>query len=174
MPRLRVIVGCYDGTIHGWEEPSQPSPSPTNFELVFAYTAHRSCVKTMTVLSGKKQNVMVSGGTDELLRIYDLAKRKEIGELSKHEAAVECLQGVGSDSGHVLSGGKDGVLCVWRTAEWECVHELKGHKPGQVTGIAAHPGGRVAFSTSRDNSLRMWDLSTGKPGKGLELELELD
>lgn len=174
MAPLRVVVGCYDGTIHGWESEQphlQSSSSSTDatvgkLRLVFAYTAHRSCVKTLTMLSGSKADIMVSGGTDELLRIYNLQKKKEVGELSNHQGSVESVAAIGAE--HILSGGKDGLLCVWKTAGWECIHELKGHKPGQVTGIAVHPKGRVAFSTSRDNSLRLWDLSTGKPGKYMQ------
>jgi len=43
------------------------------------------------------------------------------------------------------------------------IHELKGHKQDSaVTSLSVHPSGKVALSTARDNSIRMWDLVSAK------------
>ena len=34
---------------------------------------------------------------------------------------------------------------------------LGGHR-GEVTGLSVHCSGKLALSTSRDSTLRMWDL----------------
>jgi len=104
---------------------------------------------------------MASGGTDEVIRVYNLKTKREIGELDRHTDQILSLEFIGRK--HLISGSMDGGLCLWQTKDWKCVHTLKGHKPGPVTGIGVHPSGNVAFSTSSDNSLRMWDLTSGRP-----------
>lgn len=158
---MRIVVGCYDGSIHGWqskEGEENKDKRGMSFELKFAYSSHQSCIKSIAMLP----NLMVTGGTDEIIQVYDLLKNKEMGILEKHEGSVNSLAFV--QNTHLLSGGQDGKLFIWRTKGWECIHELKGHKLGPVICIASHPTASIALTTSRDNNLRMWDLSVGKPG----------
>ena len=90
------------------------------------------------------------------------------GTLQRHTDSVTALAFAGDT--HLLSGGKDGQLLVWRVKDWECVHTLLGHKPGPVTSVAVHPSGKVALSTSRDRSLRLWDLVNGSAATRLAVE----
>jgi len=105
--------------------------------------------------------LLASGGTDEVIRVYRLGTRVELAELMEHEDSVLSLAFVGDK--FLLSGGNDGKLLLWRTADWNLIGSFKGHKPGPVTSIAVHPSGKVALSTSLDNSLRMWNLETCRP-----------
>ena len=72
---------------------------------------------------------------------------------------ITCMSFVGRS--HLLSGGGDATICIWRCSDWVCLHKLGGHK-GPVTSIAPHPTGRLALSTSKDRTLRMWDLVKGR------------
>jgi len=101
----------------------------------------------------------VSGGMDEHIRMYDLRKRAEVGELLHHKGTITALGFVGSS--HLLSGSEDGLVCIWRVYDWSLLHILGGHK-GAVTAVALHPSGKLALSTGRDRSLRLWDLVKGR------------
>lgn len=72
---------------------------------------------------------------------------------------VTCLAFVGKS--HLLSGGADNTVCIWRVSDWVCLHKLGGHK-GAVTSIAPHVTGRLALTTSLDGTLRLWDLVKGR------------
>ena len=49
---------------------------------------------------------------------------------------------------HLLNGSADGSISVWAAPTWDCLKTLIGHK-SEVTGLAVHPSGRMALSTSR-------------------------
>ncbi|GBG24015.1 p21-activated protein kinase-interacting protein 1-like [Hondaea fermentalgiana] len=163
---LAVVAGCYDGTLHGWRDE----------KLAFAYQAQYGCIKAMAVsdVSLSKANVrgnrvlLAMGGTAEAVHTYDLAGQRELVQLEEHENTITALCFVGNS--FLLSGGEDGKLCVWDCKDWALMTVLKGHKPGPVTSVAAHPIGKVALSTSRDNSLRMWNLETARPASRNRLE----
>jgi WD40 repeat protein len=52
-------------------------------------------------------------------------------------------------------------LRVWDPESGQCVRTLKGHR-SSVNGVAITPDGRRAVSASQDNTLRVWDLESGK------------
>jgi len=104
---------------------------------------------------------MASGGTDEVIKIYDLNKMAEVGELMEHADTVLSLAFVGDK--YLISGGADEQLLLWRCKDWKLVSNLKGHKTGPVNSISVHPSGKLALTTSNDNSLRAWNLESCRP-----------
>lgn len=39
---------------------------------------------------------------------------------------ITCLEFYGSS--HLLSGGQDGLVCVWNTKKWQCLKSIRAHK----------------------------------------------
>jgi len=39
---------------------------------------------------------------------------------------ISCLEFYGTS--HLLSGGQDGLICVWSTQKWECLKSIRAHK----------------------------------------------
>ena len=56
---------------------------------------------------------------------------------------------------------QDSTVAIWRVHDCVCVHILGGHKAA-ILGIAIHPSGKLALTTSRDGYLKMWNLVQGK------------
>jgi len=131
------------------------------FSQIFAYTPHQGSVRSLAIPQGgvKAGSLLVSGGVDEHIRMYDLRKRAEVGELLHHKGTITALGFVGSS--HLLSGSEDGAVCIWRVYDWSLLHILGGHK-GAITAVAIHPSGKLALSSGRDRSLRLWDLVRGR------------
>lgn len=104
-----VVAGSYDGGLVGWE-----AQSDGDLKLVFAYTSHEGSVRSLDIIqTGQKAGaILASGGIDEVVRLYDTAKRVEIGELRQHSGTVTCLTFVGST--HLLSASDKGDICIWR------------------------------------------------------------
>ena len=63
---------------------------------------------------------------------------------------------------HLLAGCSDGTVTVWSVVDgWQCMKTLKGHRD-EVFSVAVHSTGVLALSTSRDGTLRLWDLVKGR------------
>ena len=129
---------------------------------IFIYPSHISYIKCI----GIGGHHMASGGTDEVIKLYDLKKRKEVGTLLHHSGTITCLAFY--QKTHMLSSGEDGEICLWRTKDWEKLTSFKGHKSG-VTWVAIHPSGKLALSISTDKTLRCWNLVEGKAAYTLKL-----
>ena len=82
----------FDSTPSATVNPSA-TPNSTleslNLKPIFSFPAHQSCIKSVAIspnVTGRKW--LVSGGTDETIKIWDLGKRKEVGVLNAHEGEL--------------------------------------------------------------------------------------
>jgi len=99
-----------------------------------------------------------SGGTDHDIRLFDIGRGVEMGELQEHTDTVVCVECWGLTS--LITGGEDGQVCVWRCGDWELLLKFRAHK-ASMTCLAIHPSGRMMASAAKDNSVRLWDLVRG-------------
>lgn len=93
---------------------------------------------------------------------------KELGDITDHTNTVNAVAFVGKT--HFLSGCQEGKIFLRRANDWQKVHEFKGQRDGACTNIAVHKSNNLFFTTSRDNSLRLWDLKTRKAASRNRLE----
>lgn len=181
---MRIVAGTYEGFCYGWDstvgpgageatlsstaakkalQPSLSSSasSPQPLSLAFGYNVHVGCMKSVAMASSgtRAGKLLVTGGVDERVRIYDLRDRTELGELQQHNGTVTCMEFYKST--HLLTGSEDHAVCIWRVHDWALLHVLGGHK-GAVTSLSIHPTGRMALSVSRDRTLRLWNLLEGR------------
>ncbi|CAK4445436.1 unnamed protein product [Aphanomyces euteiches] len=159
---LQIVAGTYEGMLYGWEAPmdSLTEKEPKSaLKMIYGYPAHTECIKAVATMMETDGKTLLTGGNDEMIKIYNVKKKVEVGILMQHKGAITCLEYYGKS--HVLSGSADNTICIWRTSDWNCIHILGGHK-GPVNSIAVHPSGKLAFSVARDKTLRMWNLVKGR------------
>lgn len=183
---MPLVVGTYDGILYGMQLKEQPKPAVTEedefsdggdefdadggfgkpasansatavLETSFVSEAHIGNVRA--VAGSASGQWLVSGGSDEAIRILNMATRREFGQLYKHNGAITCLRFF-SDS-HLFSASEDGLIMIWECVKWTQLAALKGHK-GAVNDLSIHPSGKVALSVGKDCTFRMWDLVKGK------------
>lgn len=154
---INLCIGTYDGTVAGLELTADET-SALILTTKFASGTHASAVRSVAL----RGSTLVTGGADEVVRIYDVSRRVEIGTLLHHDGTVGTLK-FAHDCGKNLlfSAGADAAICVWRVADWQLMRRLTGHQ-ASVTDVAVHPSALVALSTSTDRSLFMWNLARGK------------
>ncbi|RDB18437.1 p21-activated protein kinase-interacting protein 1-like [Hypsizygus marmoreus] len=171
---FKVIAGSYEKLLYGLEgritttddaevdsSPSTSSaPAKYTFSLtpMFIFPAHVSCIKAVAA-SPEGGKWLATGSADEIVKVWDLRRRKEIGGLMHHEGSITHL--TFPSRSHLLSASEDGTLCLFRARDWSVLRALRGHK-GPVNSVAVHPSGKVALSVGKDRTLRMWDLMRGK------------
>jgi len=102
----------------------------------------------------------VSGSSDKMVRLWDLAKGECECTLAGHAAPVNdvCFT---PDGRQALSASEDGTLRLWDLAAATCLRTLEGHT-NWVSCVAVSPDGRFALSGGRDRTLRLWDLATAR------------
>ncbi|KAI0562732.1 WD40/YVTN repeat-like containing protein [Gracilaria domingensis] len=155
--RSHIVLGGYDGSLAGLSLEADDTSALT-LALKFAYSPHVNAVRSLAL----KCSLLASGGVDETIRIYDLAKAVEVGSVQHHDGTINALQFVRDSKRTVLfSCSDDASICVWRCSDWSCLKQLRGHN-SPVVDMAVHKSARVALSVSKDRSLCMWNLAKGK------------
>ncbi|THV02558.1 WD40 repeat-like protein [Dendrothele bispora CBS 962.96] len=164
---FKVIAGSYEKLLYGLEgstsfssDSDSGSENKLTFDLkpIFIFPAHVSCIKTVAA-SPNGGKWLATGSSDEIIKVWDLRRKKEIGGLMHHEGSITSL--FFPSRSHLISASEDGTLCLFHARDWAVLRILKGHK-ARVNSVAVHPSGKVALSVGKDRTLRMWDLMRGK------------
>ena len=94
MPRtlpstFKVIAGSYEKLLYGLEgtvtldEASNPK---FHLKPVFIFPAHVSCIKSVAASPGGGK-WLATGSADEIIKVWDLRRKKEIGGLMHHQGS---------------------------------------------------------------------------------------
>lgn len=107
----------------------------------------------------------------------DAAQPKMLCQMDNHLGCVNCVRW--SLNGTMLaSGGDDKIIMIWKRIKgtggasfgglsknhenWRCMYTLRGHE-GDVLDLSWSPGDRWLASSSVDNSVFVWDLTSSPP-----------
>ncbi|KAI6013558.1 WD40-repeat-containing domain protein [Pisolithus marmoratus] len=166
---FKIVAGSYEKLLYGLEGTASSSESKYEFHLkpVFIFPAHVSHIKAVAASPGGKW--LATGSADEIIKVWDLARRKEIGGLMHHEGSITYLEF--PSRSHLLSASEDGTMSLFHARDWVVLRTFKGHK-GRVNSVAVHPSGKIALSVGQDRTLRMWDLMRGKGSSSIKLGKE--
>lgn len=181
LPRsFKIVAGSYEKLLYGLE--GSFTEEKISLKPIFMFPAHVSAVKAIaTSPSGGRW--LATGSSDEIIKIWDLRKLKELGGLMQHEGMIIYFATIfilslvlpGSITyldfptrSYLVSASEDGTICLFRTRDWVLLRTLKGHK-GRVNNFAIHPSGKLALSVGKDRALRMWDLIRGKGSASTKL-----
>ncbi|KAK2895937.1 p21-activated protein kinase-interacting protein 1-like [Channa argus] len=150
---LELIAGSYEQVTFGYRVRTDEKEWTAKAD--FTHHAHTASISALAA----SERFVVTGSKDETIRVYDMKKKTEHGALLHHDGTITCLEFYGTS--HLLSGGEDGLICVWSTKKWECLKSIKAHK-GHVTSLSVHPSGKLVLSVGTDKTLRTWNLINGR------------
>ncbi|KAI0675592.1 WD40 repeat-like protein [Trametes maxima] len=167
---FKVICGSYEKLLYGLEGNVVLEGLDYGFHIkpIFIFPAHVSCIKSVAA-SPQGGKWLATGSADEIVKVWDLRRRKEIGGLMHHEGSITHLEF--PSRSHLLSASEDGTLALFRARDWAVLRTLKGHK-GRINSVAVHQSCKVALSVGKDRTLRMWDLMRGKGSASTKLGKE--
>jgi hypothetical protein len=82
---FKIVAGSYEKLLYGLEGSFSAEGSDISFHLkpIFIFPAHASCIKAIAASPGGKW--LATGSADEIIKVWDLRRRKEIGGLLHHE-----------------------------------------------------------------------------------------
>ncbi|WOK91895.1 WD repeat-containing protein 48 [Canna indica] len=102
--------------------------------------------------------VLVSGGTEKVIRVWDPRTGSKILKLRGHTDNVRALL-LDSTGRFCLSGSSDSMIRLWDIGQQRCVHSYAVHTDS-VWALASNPAFTHVYSGGRDQSLYLTDLST--------------
>ena len=104
--------------------------------------------------------LLVVGGEDGKLRIYELAARALVRTIEAHEQWINALA-ISPDGRLVASAAFDKRSRVFELQSGRRLHSFRGHSR-RVSWLAFDPSGPRLASASLDRTVVLWDLSAGK------------
>lgn len=113
----------------------------------------------------KDGNIVVTGGPDKVVQIFDMAESKVLGTLKGHTKPVTHVafrEKEGEDR-LAISASADKTVRVWGETEgkWAAKTNFSNHK-GEITGIAVHPSLAYVAAASADSTWSLYDIAEGK------------
>ena len=152
-----VLSGSVDKTMKLWEV-------ATGREIR-AFKGHESTVESVAFSPDGK--FALSGSFDRTIRLWEVATGREIRTFKSHKN--DCYSIAFSPDGkYVLSGG---TMKLWEVATGREIRAFKGHTQWiysetfhtqWIYSVAFSPDGKYAASGSRDQMMKLWEVTTGR------------
>jgi len=140
-----------------WLRPLKATLVQAGGTLIRTLIGHKYSIQAVVVTPDGSR--VVSGSSDNTIKIWDLASGQELHTLSGHSDNVNAVA-VTPDGSRVISGSSDNTIKIWDLASGQELHTLSGHSKN-VTAVAVTPDGLQVVSGSIDNTIRVWDLDSG-------------
>jgi WD40 repeat protein len=168
----RYLVSCdLDGIIRVWD-PKSGAP-------IHTLRGHRGRVGVLAMSPDGRQ--VLSGGEDRVLRLWDIERGQLLREFRGHGDAImaiaftpdgrRCLSAGGERSHSQV--GTDRDIWVRDLEDGRVIARWTGHT-GIIDALAVSPDGKLALSSSSDQTARLWDIETGRELRRFPGQPELD
>lgn len=104
--------------------------------------------------------ILATGSSKGVLRLFDTDTGRERRSLRWDEWEISSL--AFSTDGKMLAATSFGGVAVWTVAEGACPRTFSAPKEERMTAVAFAPDGKTLATGTRQGTLQIWDLATGK------------
>jgi RNA polymerase sigma factor (sigma-70 family) len=119
-----------------------------------------------------KQPWLVTGGV-RTIRIWDLSTGKEVRRLPGHFCQCDCPVALSPDGTKLATrNGEHGQIHLWELATGKRLTPQGGHQR-PIGSVAFSPDGKTLATGSWDDTLRLWDPSSGKEIRRLRMSFDV-
>ncbi len=151
-PDGQTLVSASFGTIRIW--------NVRTGRLVRTLNSVHSKKSVKTLAVSPDSSMLVSGGDDNNVIMWDLKTGRRVRTIPAHKAAVNAIA-FSSDGKTLASGSDDKTVRLWNVRTGSRLRTLSGHAGG-VNAIALSRDGKTLASGSQDKTMRLWNLDTGE------------
>ncbi|CAD8052861.1 unnamed protein product [Paramecium primaurelia] len=142
---ININVGTYDGKLLGFSLNDQFSQNNT----LYSFPASTSLIKTIF----QNGRYLFIGGSEELIKVYDVRRRVEITLLEQHNGTITQIAG---HSNFLFTAAEDGKVNLWRNKQWAILNTFQCGNP--VICIAVHESGKILACATKDQKLHLYNL----------------
>ncbi len=111
-------------------------------------------------------SMVLTGGIDKTIRLWDISTGQEIRKLLGHTGSVWNIA-CSPRGDTLLSSSRDHTARLWDLDTGNQIQCLMGHTDS-VWGVAYSPDGRTLLTGSFDKTIRLWDTASGRQLKCLK------
>ena len=161
-----VAIGSYHSFLSGWEFEYTEDLQLKSKQL-FGFKAGEKCIKTI----GISPKYLAIGGTDDLVRLYDITIKREVCTLNQHSGTVTKIV---IHENEMICASEDGTLTFYKLTEnsVELVNQITVLQKG-ISDIAIDSTGKICLCIG-NKSMRVVDLYRGKVAYRKELDYEAE
>ncbi|EDO31974.1 predicted protein [Nematostella vectensis] len=100
--------------------------------------------------------LMIAGGEDGLIQLFDLNSRAVLRQFKGHSGPVHVTKFL-QDNLHIVSASDDKLVNCWDIATEQTTATYKEHEDYVRTGVASQVTSDIFLTGSYDHTVRMWD-----------------
>lgn len=129
---------------------------------------HRGLVSTLLFHPEAERWLLLSGGDDGRVKVWDLMTKKCRATLESHVSVVRAIS-VSDDGWTVVSGARDKVVCVWSLRDFQLISTIPVLETIEAVGVVGGGSGTsghstdIRFYTAGDKgTVRVWSTASGQ------------
>lgn len=130
-----------------------------NTKCLHTIQGHSSWVMSVAISPNKQ--ILVSGGLDDKIKIWNLQTGELLHALTGHSKGVNCLA-ISPDNNILVSCSDDDNIKIWSLTNGNLLHTISEHSR-DVNSVAISPNGQILASGSEDRTVKIWNLKSGAP-----------
>lgn len=145
----QIVSASRDKTIKLWNTLGQCKFTITD-------GAHNDWVSTICFSPSTAKSVVVSGGYDKVVKVWDISTCKLNTNLIGHTGYINSVT-VSPDGSLCASGGKDQTAMLWDLNKGQHLYSLEA---GDVVNALAFSPNRYWLVAATPSSIKIWDLKS--------------
>ena len=171
-PRQQAMLasGSEDQSVRLWDiswletavadDPADQAQSPHSVASQCLRALQGHSQQVWAVAFSPDSQILVSGGDEQFLRLWDVATGKCSQTLQGHTRRVSSVA-YSPDGQLIASCGEDQTIRLWEVGTRTCLRVLKGHTK-QLWTTVFNTDGTLLASGGEDQTIRLWEVHTGK------------
>jgi WD40 repeat protein len=148
-----LLSASKDNTIKIWDSNSG--------DLIKSIDAQSNGVNAMAI--SPDQTFFATAGNNEIVSIWDFSKYTKLHDIKGYKSQINSIS-ISGDGLYIAIGGASKKIQIYNLQTYKLEKEIEAHD-NDITGVAFSNKGDQLISSSKDGSIKYWDVSFLKIGK---------